>query len=178
MSSINILEIALFLVFVCLMIFAEKIPVHLIFIATCFAMYIVRQQLTTELNTRVERLTADITSRDAKFVVEGQRMLTMVNTMIETINEITTNYESLCDQLDHLTETGSMTPLISEQFAVLSVPMCNIVSVEIRSLGVGKLGKETVKSYYLKINDLKSSNLNKIGAWIDSKTNIISNNSE
>ncbi|CAG8711466.1 16926_t:CDS:2, partial [Cetraspora pellucida] len=182
-----------------------------LFIATCFAMYVVRQQLTAELNTCVERLTADITSRDAKFVVEGQRMLTMVNTVIETINEITTNYESLCDQLDHLTETGSMTPLISEQFAVPSVPtsnfsqrsysssspgsspvvfdkiktennytldeMCNIVSVEIRSLGVGKLGKETVKSYYLKINDLKSSNLNKIGAWMDSKTNI-SNNSE
>ncbi|CAG8676281.1 525_t:CDS:1, partial [Ambispora leptoticha] len=62
-------------------------------------------------------LTADLTTQDAKFVVEGQIILTMVNTVIKTINEITTNYESLRDQLDHLTETGSVAPLISEQFA-------------------------------------------------------------
>ncbi|CAG8614389.1 11299_t:CDS:1, partial [Dentiscutata heterogama] len=49
----------------------------------------------------------------------------MVNTVIETINEIITNYESLCDQLDQITETGSVAPLISEQFAGPSVSTSN-----------------------------------------------------
>ncbi|CAG8632398.1 1053_t:CDS:1, partial [Dentiscutata heterogama] len=68
-------------------------------------MYIIKQQLTAEFNARVERLTADITLRDATFVVERQKIVAIVNTIIETINEITTNYDSLHDQLDHLTET-------------------------------------------------------------------------
>ncbi|KAF0429711.1 hypothetical protein F8M41_005640 [Gigaspora margarita] len=88
-------------------------------------MCIVKQQLTAEFNAHVERLTADLTTRDATFVVEGQRILTMVNTVIETVNEITTNYESLRDQLDQITETGSVAPLISEQFAGPYVPMSN-----------------------------------------------------
>ncbi|CAG8785766.1 688_t:CDS:1, partial [Racocetra persica] len=88
-------------------------------------MYILKQQLTTEFNAYVERLTADLTTRDATFVVEGQRIMTMVNTVIETVNEITTNYESFCDQLDQITETGSVAPLISEQFAGPSVSTSN-----------------------------------------------------
>ncbi|CAG8848881.1 22574_t:CDS:2, partial [Racocetra persica] len=55
MSLINVLEIAPFLAFVLIMI----------------------QQLTAKLDTRMERLTADLTSRDATIVVEGQRILTM-----------------------------------------------------------------------------------------------------
>ncbi|CAG8727141.1 21884_t:CDS:2, partial [Racocetra persica] len=97
MSSINVLEIAPFLAF----------------------------QLTAELDARMERLTVDLTSRDATIVVERQRILTMVNTVIETINEITTNYESLRDQLDQITEMGSVAPLISEQFAGPSVSTSN-----------------------------------------------------
>ncbi|CAG8546918.1 4817_t:CDS:2 [Ambispora gerdemannii] len=148
-------EIVPFLVFVWLMMFAEKIPVHLIFVAKGFTMYIIRQQL----NTRVERLTTDFTSRDATFA----------------------NYESLRDQLDQITETGSMASLSFEQLAEQTVPtsdssdssscssqlsfsgitstirnqfkiisfddMCNIVSVEILGLRMEKI-KETVKSFY------------------------------
>ncbi|RHZ52301.1 hypothetical protein Glove_462g4 [Diversispora epigaea] len=96
--------------------FAEKIPTHLILASMCFAIYIIRQQITADLNTRVERITTDLTSRDASFIIEGQRIMTMVNAVIENINGITTNYESLRDQLNHLTETGSIIPLRSEQF--------------------------------------------------------------
>src|SRR6185295_1894320 len=99
MSSINISEIAPFLVFIFIMMFAEKIPVHLILASMCFAIYVIRQQITADLNACVERLTADFTSRDATFIIEGQRIITMVNTVIETINGITANYESLRDQL-------------------------------------------------------------------------------
>ncbi|CAG8592952.1 6335_t:CDS:2, partial [Diversispora eburnea] len=49
-----------------------------------------------------------------------QRIMVMINTVIEAINEITTNYESLRDQLDHLTETDSIATLRSEQFNTLS----------------------------------------------------------
>ncbi|RHZ81849.1 hypothetical protein Glove_117g528 [Diversispora epigaea] len=98
------------------MMFAEKIPVHLILANICFAIYVIRQQITADLNARVERLTTDFTLRNATFIIEEQRIMMMVNTVIETINGITTNYESLRDQLDHLTETGSIAPLISEQF--------------------------------------------------------------
>ncbi|CAG8822226.1 16279_t:CDS:1, partial [Gigaspora rosea] len=125
MSSINISEIALFLALVCLLIFAKKIPVHLIFIATCFAMYVVKQQLTMKFNAHMERLTADLTTRDNTFVVKRQRILTMVNIVFETVDEITTNYKFLRDQLDQITETSSVAPLISEQFAGLYVPMSN-----------------------------------------------------
>ncbi|CAG8844308.1 28024_t:CDS:1, partial [Racocetra persica] len=105
-SSINVSEIAPFLAFVLIMMFAEKIPVHLIFVAMCSVTYVIRQQLIAELDTCMEKLTANLTSQDATIVVEGQRILTMVNTVIKTINEITTNYESLRDQLDQITETG------------------------------------------------------------------------
>ncbi|CAG8847623.1 33106_t:CDS:1, partial [Racocetra persica] len=125
MSSINVSEIAPFLAFVLIIMFAEKIPVHLIFVAMCSVTYVIRQQLTAELDTRMERLTVDLTSRDATIVVKGQRILTIVNTVIETINEITTNYESLRDQLDQITETGSVAPIISEQFAGPSVSTSN-----------------------------------------------------
>ncbi|CAG8446310.1 10150_t:CDS:2 [Dentiscutata heterogama] len=230
-SSINVSEIAPFLAFVLIMMFAEKIPVHLIFVAMCSVTYVVRQQLTAELDACMKRLTTDLTSREATIVVEGQRILTIVNTVIETINEITTNYESLRDQLDQITETGSVAPLISEQFAGPSVStskfsqrssgsslgsssgssqlsfsditsttrnhfkilfdkimidnnyslddMCNMVSVEIHSLGIGKIGKETIKNFYYNNGDFRGSTLNKIGAWIDSKNNFnLANNTE
>ncbi|RIB24715.1 hypothetical protein C2G38_2167774 [Gigaspora rosea] len=61
-------------------------------------MYVVKQQLSAEFSAHVEKLTVDFTTWDAIFVVEGQRIPTMVNTVIETVNEITTNYESLHDQ--------------------------------------------------------------------------------
>ncbi|RIB12077.1 hypothetical protein C2G38_2259184 [Gigaspora rosea] len=214
MSSVNVSEVVPFLAFVCLLMFAKKIPVYLIFAATCFAMYVVKQQLTAEFNAHVERLTVVLTTQDAIFVVEGQRILTIVNTVIETVNEITSNYESLHDQLDQITETGSVAPLISEQFP--SVPtsnssqrssssslgsssgssqlsfsditsttrnhfkilfekimtdnnyslddMCNMVSVEIRSLGVRKISKETIKNFHYNNGDFRGSTLNKIGA--------------
>ena len=44
--------------------------------------------------------------------------------------------------------------------------MCTIVSVEILKLGVGKLGSDRIKSFYHGAN-IKSENLEKIGAWID-----------
>ncbi|CAG8520822.1 9117_t:CDS:1 [Dentiscutata heterogama] len=201
-------------------------------------MYIIKQQLTVEFNTHVERLTTDIMSRDAIFVVEGQKIVAIVNTIIETINEITTNYDSLHNQLDYLTETGSVAPLISEQFASPSIPtsnfpqrssgsssgssgfslgssssssqlsfsnitsttrnyfkilfdkimtdnnyslddIYNMVSVEIRSLGMGKISKETIKNFYYNNGDFRGSTLNKIGAWIDSKNNFnLANNTE
>ena len=96
--------------------FAEKIPVHLILASMCFVIYVIKQQITADLNARVERLTADFTSRDATFIIEGQRIMAMVNTVIETINEITANYKSLCGQMDHLTEAGSIASLRSEKF--------------------------------------------------------------
>ncbi|CAG8484245.1 24702_t:CDS:1 [Cetraspora pellucida] len=231
MSSINVSEIAPFLAFVLIMMFAEKITVYLIFIAMCSVTYVVRQQLTAELDAHMERLTADLTSRDATIVVEEQRMLTMINTVIETINEITTNYESFRDQLDQITETGSVASLISEQFAGPSVSMsnfsqrssgsslgssssssqlsfsnitsttrnhfkilfdkimidnnyslddmCNMVSVEIHSLGMEKIGKKTIKNFYYNNGDFRGSTLNKIDAWIDSKNNFnLANNTE
>ncbi|CAG8603994.1 13420_t:CDS:2 [Ambispora gerdemannii] len=42
----------------------------------------------------------------------------------------------------------------------------------------GKLSRDIIKNYYRRINDLKGSNLDKTGAWIDSKTNVVSDNSE
>ncbi|CAG8569676.1 5488_t:CDS:1, partial [Ambispora leptoticha] len=48
--------------------------------------------------------------------------------------------------------------------------MCNIVMIDLLNLRVGKLSKDIIKNYYRKINDLRGSNLDKIGAWIDSKT--------
>ena len=48
--------------------------------------------------------------------------------------------------------------------------MCNVVMVELIALRVGKISKDSIKKYYHGFNDLKSSNLDKIGAWIDSKT--------
>ncbi|CAG8525824.1 12191_t:CDS:2 [Dentiscutata heterogama] len=173
-------------------------------------MYVVKQQLTTEFNAYIKRLTADLTTQDATFVVEGQKILTMVNTVIEMVNEITTNYESLHDQLDQITETGSVAPLISEQFAGPSVStskfsqrssgsslgsssgssqlsfsditsttrnhfkilfdkimidnnyslddMCNMVSVEISSLGIKKISKETIKNFYYNNGDFRADN--------------------
>ncbi|CAG8606564.1 337_t:CDS:1, partial [Dentiscutata heterogama] len=163
-SLVNVSEVVPFLAFVCLLMFAEKIPVHLISVATCFAMYVVKQQLTTEFNAHVKRLTVDLTTWDAIFVVEGQRILTMVDTVIETVNEITTNYESLRDQLDQITEMGSVAPLISEQFAGLSVSTSNFSQ---RSSG-SSLGSSS-----------GSSTLNKIDTWIDSKNNFnLANNTE
>ncbi|CAG8643246.1 4953_t:CDS:2 [Ambispora gerdemannii] len=47
--------------------------------------------------------------------------------------------------------------------------MCNVVMVTLR---VGKIGKDSIKNYYRKIN------LDKIGAWIDSKTVIVSSGKE
>ncbi|CAG8722918.1 17833_t:CDS:2 [Cetraspora pellucida] len=91
-------------------------------------MYLIRQQLIAELNTHVERLTADLTTRHITFVVEGQKIMVMMNTMIETIKEITANYESLRDQLDQITETGSVTPLRSEEFAGPSLPISSQLS--------------------------------------------------
>ncbi|CAG8686317.1 12165_t:CDS:2, partial [Dentiscutata heterogama] len=104
MFLVNISEVVLFLAFVCLLMFVEKIPVHLISIATCFAMYVIKQQLTAEFNAYVERLTVDLTTWNATFVVKGQRILTMLN---------------------QITKIGSVIPLISEQFAGLSVSMSN-----------------------------------------------------
>ncbi|CAG8686421.1 6089_t:CDS:1, partial [Ambispora gerdemannii] len=54
--------------------------------------------------------------------------------------------------------------------------MCNIVMVDLLNLGVGKLSKDIIKNYYRRINDLRGSNLDKIGSWIDSKT--VTHNSE
>ncbi|RHZ68213.1 hypothetical protein Glove_296g49 [Diversispora epigaea] len=88
----------------------------------------------------------------------------MVNTVIETINGITANYESLRAQLDHLTETSSIAPLRSEQFTPPASTsnssrrssyassknnyslddMCNIVSVEI--LGSGQVKPSPVST--------------------------------
>ncbi|KAF0361915.1 hypothetical protein F8M41_014087 [Gigaspora margarita] len=41
-------------------------------------MYVVKQQLTAEFNAHVKRLTADLTTRNATFIVERQRILTMI----------------------------------------------------------------------------------------------------
>ncbi|CAG8624766.1 14459_t:CDS:2 [Cetraspora pellucida] len=165
---------------------------------------------------------------NATFVVEEQRIVTIVNTIIKTINKITTNYDFLRNQLDHLIETGSVVLLISEQFADPSVltsnspqrssgssfrsfgssldpssgssqlsfsniiltirnhfkilfdkimtdnnysldDICNMVFVEIRSLGMGKISKETIKNFYYNNGDFRDNTLNKIGAWIDKK---------
>ena len=57
--------------------------------------------------------------------------------------------------------------------------MCNMVSVEIRSLGMEKIDKETIKNFYYNNGDFRGSTLNKIGAWIDSKNNFnLANNME
>ncbi|CAG8505899.1 4228_t:CDS:10 [Cetraspora pellucida] len=181
-------------------------------------MYLIRQQLIAELNTHVKRLTVDLTTEHTIFVVEGQRIVVMVNTMIETIKEIMANYESLHYQLDQITETGSVTPLRSEEFASPFVPvssgsslcfsnglsqlsfsditlttnnhfkiifdkimtdnnysfnnMCNMVSVEIHGLEMGKISKKTIKNFYYNNGDFRGSTLNKIGAWIDKELDL------
>ena len=57
--------------------------------------------------------------------------------------------------------------------------MCNMVSVEIRSLGMGKISKETIKNFHYNNGDFRGSTLNKIDAWIDSKNNFnLANNME
>ncbi|RIB02732.1 hypothetical protein C2G38_2227027 [Gigaspora rosea] len=186
-------------------------------------MYIIKQQLTMEFNAHVERLTADLTTWDAIYrgslkpcthmtfeilVIIRVRVslplggsTNIVNTVIETINKITTNYESLRDQLDQITEMGSVALLISDQFAGPSVPtsnfsqrssgsssgssgsslddMCNIVSVEICGLEMEKISKKTIKNFYYNDGDFRGSTLNKIGAWVDSKNNFnLANSSE
>ncbi|CAG8676640.1 3570_t:CDS:1 [Cetraspora pellucida] len=197
----------------------------------CSVTYVIRQQLIAKLNTHMKRLTVYLTSQDATIVIKKQKILTMINTVIETINEITTNYESLHDQLNQITEMSSVASLISEQFADPSIStfnfsqrssgsslgssndtsqlsfsnitsttrnhfkilfdkimidnnyslddMCNMMSVEIHSLGMGKIGKETIKNFYYNNGDFRGSTLNKIGAWIDSKNNFnLANNTE
>ncbi|RIA98849.1 hypothetical protein C1645_731408 [Glomus cerebriforme] len=47
--------------------------------------------------------------------------------------------------------------------------MCSIISVEILKLGMEKLGSDIIKSFYHEAN-IKNENLEKIGAWIDSKS--------
>ncbi|CAG8622435.1 6606_t:CDS:1, partial [Ambispora leptoticha] len=44
--------------------------------------------------------------------------------------------------------------------------MCNVVSADILKLGMGAIGKDTMKGFYRGEN-IKSENLEKIGAWID-----------
>ncbi|CAG8560595.1 7958_t:CDS:1 [Ambispora gerdemannii] len=44
--------------------------------------------------------------------------------------------------------------------------MCNVVSADILKLGMGAIGKDTIKSFYNGGN-IRSENLGKIGAWID-----------
>ena len=44
--------------------------------------------------------------------------------------------------------------------------MCAVVSVDILRLGMGVIGKDTIKGFYRGEN-IKSENLEKIGAWID-----------
>ncbi|CAG8444295.1 5139_t:CDS:2 [Ambispora leptoticha] len=44
--------------------------------------------------------------------------------------------------------------------------MCNVVSADILRLGMGAIGKDTIKSFY-NGNSIRSENLEKIGAWID-----------
>ncbi|CAG8606483.1 11470_t:CDS:2, partial [Dentiscutata heterogama] len=57
--------------------------------------------------------------------------------------------------------------------------MCNMVSVEICSLGMRKIGKETIKNFYYNNGNFRDSTLNKIGAWIDSKNNFnLANNTK
>ncbi|CAG8819356.1 4250_t:CDS:1, partial [Gigaspora rosea] len=43
--------------------------------------------------------------------------------------------------------------------------ICNMVSVEIRGLGIGKISKKTIKNFYYNNGDFRGSTLNKIGAW-------------
>ena len=47
--------------------------------------------------------------------------------------------------------------------------MCAVVSVDILNLGMGVIGKDTIKSFYHGAN-IKSENLEKIGAWVDGKS--------
>ncbi|CAG8464727.1 13327_t:CDS:1 [Cetraspora pellucida] len=192
-------------------------------------MYIIKQQLIAEFNAHVKRLIADLITRNAIFVVKRQKILTMINTVIKTVNEITTNYESFHDQLDQITETGSVALLISKQFLSVSTSnsfqrssssslssfssssqlsfsdiisitrnhfkilfdkimtdnnysldnMCNMMSVEIYSLEIGKISKKTIKNFHYNNNDFRDNILNKIGAWIDNKNNFnLANNSE
>jgi hypothetical protein len=44
--------------------------------------------------------------------------------------------------------------------------MCGVVSVDILRLGMGVIGKDTIKGFYHGEN-IKSGNLERIGAWID-----------
>ena len=44
--------------------------------------------------------------------------------------------------------------------------MCEVVSVDILRLGMGVIGKDTIKGFY-RGESLNSKNLEKIGAWID-----------
>ncbi len=44
--------------------------------------------------------------------------------------------------------------------------MCGVVSVDVLRLGMGVIGKDTIKGFYHGKN-LNSKNLEKIGAWID-----------
>ncbi|CAG8511128.1 11797_t:CDS:2 [Ambispora leptoticha] len=45
--------------------------------------------------------------------------------------------------------------------------MCNVVSADILRLGMGAIGKDIIKGFY-NGNSIRSENLEKIGAWIDS----------
>ncbi|CAG8502142.1 12373_t:CDS:2 [Cetraspora pellucida] len=163
-------------------------------------MYIVKQQLTMEFNAHVERLTANLTTRDATFVVERQKILIIVNTVIETVNKITTNYKFLHNQSSS-SSLGSSSSSSQLSFSdIISTTrnhfkilfdkimtdnnyslddMCNMVSVKICSLGIEKISKETIKNFHYNNDNFKGSTLNKIGAWIDSKNNFnLANNSE
>ncbi|KAF0513460.1 hypothetical protein F8M41_017774 [Gigaspora margarita] len=135
-------------------------------------MYVVKQQLTAKFNAHVERLTADLTTRDATFVVEGQRILTM---------------------LDQITETSSVALLISEQFAgpyvlclifpedllVLLLDILELLWVLLVAQVNYLISKESIKNFYYNNGDFRGSTLNKIGAWIDSKNNFnLANNME
>ena len=43
--------------------------------------------------------------------------------------------------------------------------MCGVVSVDVLRLGMGVIGKDTIKGFYRGEN-LNSKNLEKIGAWV------------
>ncbi|CAG8655099.1 6402_t:CDS:2, partial [Ambispora gerdemannii] len=114
-------------------------------------------RFVTELTDYRAKFNAELTSRDEKFTAEVQRIFTMLNTSTAMWNQ----FKIIFDRI------------MAERRCSFD-DMCNVVMVDL--LNLGKIGKDSIKNYYRKINDLRGSNLDKIGAWIDSKT--VTRNSE
>ncbi|CAG8450040.1 3273_t:CDS:2 [Ambispora leptoticha] len=103
------------------------------------------------LANRDARLTAELANRNARLdEIEQARSEISPEIRIEPTEEVELQDNDSSDQQSDENQ--------SEASSAVDI-----------NRGVGKLSRDIIKNYYRRINDLKGSKLDQIGAWIDSK---------